>query len=401
MILAVATMHSCLLLLVFVSSVVPSTNAVAVALPNLDLSHDRIKYPGLGFISTRTLTANETNQEQQQEEEMTEEKIVQKQWERHRKWAKVSTKRRTELFYIRAGILILAVTGAILPQMRNFLTSDKAIKALGVIGGGCLSSVPFLKARYLKDKYVIRMIKAEQMSQDIEAQVFQYRAQVMEYNSGGFRNKFRNNKQAALNKLEERCSQTSLEKQEEEDSFRHVAYHTRRPIPPVLTTKAEYLKRRVDYQIKNRYLKHAKLYERQSKYLTLIESTLLFGAAIASNGVTLNKLIKKSSSSDLLPVVVQKLLTHSTGWVAACTAAATAVGVHLAAQNYSKTANQYQKVLDELKEVNARWPEDATSGSAAWNKGVTDCEKIFQEAIKQWIITHEQCQLEGILPAIR
>lgn len=316
-----------------------------LSLDFLDVSRDRLQSDAVDATDDEKLLERQIEQ------------TVQAQWDRHRRWAIVSNRRRIQIHRARVAKLFLLVTGALVQQLPD--SFPLCGKYRGWIGGLCVAAVPYLKNRMLQDEDVARMIKSSWTSQAIEAEVFKFRARAAEYSY------FKTNPLVALHALRRRCYELTLAGREADDLFDRTMPDDK-PVPGWLNTAEEYIRERLDHQINEWYKKRAKQFDRRYDLCIICETPLLVGAAISSFGKT------------LVPAL--------DGWCGFFTTAATAIGAHLAAQNYHEISQQYHTAAIKLEYIKETWPPvyAACSGSRAWEDNVKRTEAVIRSTVDEW-----------------
>jgi hypothetical protein len=300
------------------------------------------------------------------------ERIVTSEWQRHRRWSRVSKMRRRQVEFGRVSTLVLAAAGAI-SQVADLKVPVQYKTGVSFFGMCSIGSVPFVKKWLLNENEIKNMVRSFTTSQAIKAEVYKFRAQATPYTSA--------NPKRTLKIFQQRCQELSNNARQYDSKFDLMLQDSKPPPPAgVLNAVDGYIENRLDKQINNVYMKKGITLTRRNAFCTYSEYALLGLAFMA--GVSQNEII-----SQQLPTVVNKLVGKCSGWGAACTAASGSFGSHIAAQKFTEISYRYFGAAENLQNVKDNWPCDATPGSADWNNCVTQCEDIIRSTVDYFAVT--------------
>jgi len=295
------------------------------------------------------------------------ERIVQSQWEKHRRWSLIASERKRMLEIGRISKLVLVSTGAVAQVASTQLPVQYKAFAK-VFGGLCIGAGTYIKTKVITDEKMKKMVASFKTSQAIKAEVYKFRAQVGPYAYGQLKNK---PGEEALNLLRQRCSNFSRNTKD------HKYYSTlpdSKPAPGSLDTIDEYIEKRIDRIVQHFYIKQARIMNKRATICSNCETTLLTLAFLTT-----------SIPTNLIPDVVQNVVTSISGWGVAFTTVSVAFANHLAREKFNDIADEYFRAAEELKDIKDTWPSKATmAGAPGWeNKGI-ESENVIRQTIDKW-----------------
>mmetsp|Transcript_23328 Transcript_23328/g.54973 ORF Transcript_23328/g.54973 Transcript_23328/m.54973 type:complete len:475 (+) Transcript_23328:58-1482(+) len=291
------------------------------------------------------------------------ERIVQSQWQKHRRWARVAAYRKRVVRSARVSKLGLVSLGAVCQVAATQVVHYKS--AVSCIGGICIMLGTYIKNQVLTDEAVSQMVESFATSQAIRSEVYKFRANVTPYNN------FVRKPDEALNLLRDRCNRISSSTN---DHRYDTTNHDKKPAPGWLTTADDYIAYRIEDMINRFYKREGKKLLRRYSTCHNIENVLLLLSAAAS-----------SSSTVQLPAFLDKIAKYLCGWTGAATTVSTAFATHMSKGKFKEIAIQYYDAADELRDIRDSWPSTALrAGSADWEKQVMKSEEVIYATIEEW-----------------
>uniref|UniRef100_A0A7S4AC95 SMODS and SLOG-associating 2TM effector domain-containing protein n=1 Tax=Pseudo-nitzschia australis TaxID=44445 RepID=A0A7S4AC95_9STRA len=291
------------------------------------------------------------------------ERILQSQWEKHRRWALVAQKRKLKVETGRILKLALISVGAVAQVASTQLVKNKSTASM--FGGACIAVGTYIKNQVLTEEETAKMVQSFATSQAIKTEVYKFRAQVTPYNQ------FKSKPDEALNLLRKRC--TTISDSTKDEKF-YMTRQDSRPAPGWLDTAEDYIEKRIDVMVNNVYQQRGRLLERRSAFCHNCENALLTLSAAAS-----------ITSTTQLPAAIQNAVTILSGWGGAFTTISAALAHHVAKEKFSDIAVKYFEAANKLQGVKDGWPSRASmAGAPEWEKQVNKSEDIILSTLEEW-----------------
>lgn len=297
-------------------------------------------------------------------------RIVQSQWEKHRRWARIAKSRKLTVEACRISKLVLVSTGAMLQVAATQLPAKFREPAV-MAGGAFIGLANFIKKKFLTDDNIQSMVTSYTTSQAIKSEVFKFRAKVSPYDQ------LDANPDRVLSDFQKRCDGIHKSvfdpklKTTEPDSV---------PLPGSLATADEYIERRLDRRIRHFNKKGKRVRQRYALCNRCEDVLMIFGTA--------------ASFTSQLPPVAQKIITMVGaekivaglgGWSGAFTTVSAAFANHLAKNKFEEVSEDCSRAEELLKDLRETWPSTAkAAGSVDWDAQVTKSESIIESATKEW-----------------
>jgi len=336
---------------------------------------------GLGLANDFVVTNFNGNTAPPKDDEVNS--IVQKVWERHRRWSQLASKKKRVIQRARVAALTCSVLGAALQTLsvplETWLPMTLNARVPQLIGSGMLALAPWLTTKYCAREMIREWYRSRAVSEDIKAQVFLFRARIEPYNRemppdeslplliqevGTITESAKD-----MNKhyvMTQEAGSNNNDKKKQKHKYR---------APPPSLDREGYMKYRVEAQKNGFYLRLAKLYSKRSVFLRRLETT--FAALAALSGfftVVASTSIKKLSSA----------ATPIGGLGPSLALAATSVATHLSASNYDNQVEDYSASAMELENLQLRLPSSSLTSEEEWTRFVLDCEQVVAATTKRW-----------------
>jgi len=294
-----------------------------------------------------------------------QERIVQSQWEKHRRWALVNEVRKGQILRARIAKVAFVSAGAVL-QVTAAQVPAGLKATVSMIGGAFVGIGAYIKTNWLTDDEISAMVTSFYVSSALRSEVFKYRAR-----AGSYSKSF-GSQEDALQTLRERCSMISSNGS---DKMFNSMKKDSRPVPPrYVDTKAGYVKHRLDFMIDDFYLKRARNFEKRGELLSKIETAFLTLGTVAG-----------LSATTQLPGILQKVVDHMTGFAGAFTTVSAAFANHHAKCKYDEVADQYYGAADGLRRLKDTWPLNChKAGDPGWDDMITQCEELILSTAEEF-----------------
>lgn len=313
------------------------------AYPITDLSHGQIK-SGTDFYNER---------------------IIQSQWEKHRRWALVNKIRKRNLLNARFAKLAFVSAGAVVQVAATQVpVAQKATYSL--VGGILVGIGTYIKTNLLTENKVGNMVTSFYVSQAIKSEVIKYRASAGVYSKANV-----GSEDDAVQKLRERCGILSSNG---DDKMFHTMKMDKKPVPQSMDTKYGYVENRIDFMINDYYVKKARMMERRGKLCSRIEDVLMGVGTLTGFAATQN-----------LPGVIMKFTDFLTGYAGAFTTVAAAFANHHAKMKFEVVTDQYYGAAEALRELKDTWPlRVENAGDPGWDEQVLKCENVIVSTVEEF-----------------
>jgi len=286
------------------------------------------------------------------------ERILQSQWDKHRRWSKIASERKKMLEIGRITKLVLISTGAVAQVASTQLPVEYKAFA-NIFSGVCIGAGTYIKTKFLTDEKIKNMAASFKTSQAIKAEVYQFRARVGHYG--------KEPDEKVVDLLRQRCSSISS-KTKDRKFLNTLPDSDSHPAPGSLDTIDEYIEKRMDHIIQDFYLKEARSMNKRASIVSTCETALLSMGFLAD-----------SIPINMVPDAFQNAVTSYSGWGVAFTTVSVAFANHLAREKFSDIADEYCRAAEQLEDIKDNWPSKATkSGAPGWEKTVIECENIIQ-----------------------
>jgi len=293
------------------------------------------------------------------------ERKVQAQWEKHRKWAVLSSNRRRRIEVSRIVKLVVVSMGAAL-QVASTQVAENQRATISFIGGLLVGIGGYIKGNFLTDEMVQKMVECLAKSQAIRSEIYKFRAQAQPYED------FKSNPDEALNRLQEECGRIS------DSSYDENFYLTSpdsEPVPKQLHSANSYIKERMEKMKNDFFLKRAQNMRRRGEFCSACENALLTLGSIAGIGAT-----------QKFPDAIQEVLSAMSGWGGAFTTISAAFANHVAKEKFTDVARKYTTAAAKLEQLEESWPRDVRNPECAgWDEQVTKCEDVILSTINEWV----------------
>lgn len=340
---------------VTVSSIVPRGGSTTTRIDNN--SNSLVADLGQDIIKEKNAEAKSATDDRYVE------RILQSQWEKHRRWAQVARKRKIKVEAGRILKLALVSVGAVAQVASTQLVKNKSTASM--FGGACIAAGTYIKNQVLTEEESTKMVQSFATSQAIKTEVYKFRAQVMPYSQ------FKSKPDEALNLLRKRC--TTISDSTKDEKF-VLTRQDSRPAPGWLDTVDDYIEKRIDAICNNVYLKRGKLLQKRSAFCHNCENVLLILSASAS-----------LTSTTQLPAAIQNAVTILSGWGGAFTTISAALAHHVAKEKFTDIAVKYFEAATKLQGVKDGWPLGASmAGTPGWEKEVNKSEDIILSTLEEW-----------------
>mmetsp|Transcript_2712 Transcript_2712/g.6451 ORF Transcript_2712/g.6451 Transcript_2712/m.6451 type:complete len:432 (+) Transcript_2712:88-1383(+) len=283
------------------------------------------------------------------------ERIVQSQWEKQRRWTLVYKGRRKELYRSRISKLVLISVGAV-AQVAATQVPVQWKTTTSFVGGVFVALGGYVKNRLITTEKVEQMVTSFYVAQAIKSEVYKYRAKCAPYNK---------NKKDSLMALRDNCS--SLSKIGNDKRF-FTMQKDNKPIPPDLNTKALYVDKRVKPRVEKFLIGRAKDMQRRGNLCSGIENALIGAGSV----------IGLSASQTQLPAFVTRVTNSLTGWAGAFTTISAAFANHHTKMKYEELAEEYFDTASQLREMVDRWPMNCNqAGDPGWDEQIAKMEDLI------------------------
>lgn len=294
------------------------------------------------------------------------ERIVQSQWEKQRRWSKVYKKRRAELQFFRATKLAFVSFGAV-AQVAATQVPAKYKTATSIVGSILVAAGAYIKNNYTTKDKVEDMVTSMYISAAIKSEVIKFRAKAAPY-AGKARGD-------ALKALRERCN--LLSGNGSDDKRFMTAHADSKPVPIAMDTREEYLDLRLDQVINGFYIKQGKAMEWKHNFCERIETVLLGGSSAIGFART-----------QALGPTVKKIVDSLTGWAGALTTVSAAFANHNAKMKFEELADEYYNTAKKLTDIKNNWPMKLKkAGDPGWDEQIAMCERIMLSTIEDFAKT--------------
>mmetsp|Transcript_12511 Transcript_12511/g.14129 ORF Transcript_12511/g.14129 Transcript_12511/m.14129 type:complete len:436 (+) Transcript_12511:44-1351(+) len=292
------------------------------------------------------------------------ERIVQSQWEKHRRWHSVSKRRKKNVRFFRISKLTFISLGAVAQIAATQLPTKYRVPC-SLIGGLSASIGIYIKKYFLTDAKVTNMVTSFYISQAIKSEVCKYRAKAEPYSRT-------NNSAEVLQQLRQRCHHYS---KIGDDPLFLLMQADSKVVLPVMDTKIDYVEHRLNHMLNNVYIKQGKLMGKRADVCSILEDVLLSMSTVISGfGV--------SQSSDL-PFFLQKIVSSLFGYAGAFTTISTAIANHAAKMSYKEVKDEYFNAAEKLMDLKDFWPLDVKkAGDPGWDVQIAKCEDVIISTVQ-------------------
>ena len=260
---------------------------------------------------------------------------------------KLRTARVAKLSFISIGAC-LQVAATQVP------TGWKATASL--IGGAFTALAGVIKNNVVTSGNVSQMVTSFYIAQAIKSEVNKFRAKGFPYD------KSKNN---ALELLRHTCN--SISKNGNDKMF-HTMEKDNKPVPVDMSTKYDYITKRVEPRINKFLIRKGKEMAKRGKFCSNVENILIYAGAS----------IGFLSTSTLPLPAAMNFIACLTGWTAAFTTVSTAFANHQAKMKFEEIAEQYFDTAEELRDIVETWPMNCNkAGDPGWSEQIDKCEELI------------------------
>lgn len=282
------------------------------------------------------------------------ERVVQSQWEKQRRWTLVYKGRRDALYKARIGKLTLISLGAVV-QVAATQVPLKWITTTSFVGGLLVAAGGVVKKQFICPEQVEQMCTSFYIAQTLKSEIVKYRTKTSPYNG---------HKKEALTALRENCNKISGQGS---DRRFYMMSRDAKPVPTDMSTKEAYISKRVEPRINKFLIGKGKDMEKKGKLCSNIEDGLIaFGTFV---GV---------SQTQSFPPFIKNFLKHMVGWTGAFTTISAGFANHHAKMQYEEIADKYFDAAAELREMIEIWPMDVNSyKDDGWDDQIAKFEEII------------------------
>jgi len=292
------------------------------------------------------------------------ERVIQSQWEKQRRWAQLFQMQRKRLQFARYAKLSFISIGAI-AQVAASQVPPQFKVATSFFGGACVGIGAYLKNQFITNQQVVDMVTSFYVSQAIKSEVSKFRAKVGPYKPQ------QANGAKAVAALQEKC--TFLSKLGTDRKFYKIQVDSK-PAPLPMHTRESYIDLRIDRVVNNLYLKNARAMEKKGAFFSRCEDLLLGAGTCAGIGAT-----------QKFPVFLQKYVDVLMSWTGALTTISAAVAGMTAKMKYEEISNQYYDAAAQLTDLKDNWPRELTDCSVpGWDEHIQKCENIILSTVEEF-----------------
>ena len=289
-------------------------------------------------------------------------------WNRHRRWSQAATKQRKTFQWFQTCHLSLIVAGAFSQTLAARLASSPTSYgwAISLTGGGCLGAAALISNNVLTKERQSNWVRCRATSEAVKAEVFLFRAGVPPYDD-----------KAPDQILVLRVADIS--ERAKDLKLLYIMTTNDETKPPPILDRDGYIKRRLDTQIENFYLKMARNRAKKSAVLKKCQYILAFGSSAVGLVAGSTGGIAGGGSA-----VFSHLASKVGIWGPAFATASAAFGTHIAAAKYDDEVMEWTNSAQLLENLYLRLPKVTGPGSPEWNEFVLKCEAVISSNTNQW-----------------